>query len=85
MIELPKDIRDSKWLAPAHLQLLASVSELPAVDPSFEDDELKNIFLYYSLCKYISWSGTYYCPSLFYDSRNSLFGLVQAHPQQGFL
>lgn len=29
--------------------LLSSVNAVPVVDPSFEDDKLKNIFQYYSI------------------------------------
>ena len=28
---------------------MANVQEIPVIDPSFEDDKLKNIFQYYSL------------------------------------
>ena len=46
---LPDNIRNSKILTGNNLAQLANVSELPFVDPAFEDDKLKNIFLYYSI------------------------------------
>ena len=45
---LPENIRNSKILTGNNLGQLANVSELPFVDPAFEDDKLKNIFQYYS-------------------------------------
>jgi len=45
---LPENIRDSKILTGNNLGQLANVNETPFVDPAFEDDRLKNIFLYYS-------------------------------------
>ena len=45
---LPENIRDSKILTGNNLGQLANVNETPFVDPAFEDDKLKNIFLYYS-------------------------------------
>ena len=45
---LPENIRNSKILTGNNLGQLANVSELPLVDPAFEDDTLKNIFQYYS-------------------------------------
>jgi flavin reductase (DIM6/NTAB) family NADH-FMN oxidoreductase RutF len=46
---LPENIRFSKILAGNHLGQLANVYELPVVDPSFEDEMLKNIFQYYAI------------------------------------
>ena len=46
---LPASIRLSKVLTGNHLAQLANVYELPVVDPSFEDEKLKNIFQYYSI------------------------------------
>jgi flavin reductase (DIM6/NTAB) family NADH-FMN oxidoreductase RutF len=46
---LPESIRNSNVLTGNHLGQLANVHEMPLVDPSFEDEKLKNIFLYYSL------------------------------------
>ncbi len=45
---LPQNIRNSKILTGNNLGLLANVNEYPLVDPTFEDDKLKNIFQYYS-------------------------------------
>ncbi|HEY8689018.1 MAG TPA: flavin reductase family protein [Chitinophagaceae bacterium] len=45
---LPENIRDSKILTGNNLGQLANVNETPFVDLAFEDDRLKNIFLYYS-------------------------------------
>jgi flavin reductase (DIM6/NTAB) family NADH-FMN oxidoreductase RutF len=47
--ELPDNIRNSKILTGNNLGQLANVYELPAIDPSFEDATLKNIFQYYSV------------------------------------
>lgn len=46
---LPESIKNSSILTGNHLGQLANVPELPEVDPNFEDDNLKNIFQYYSL------------------------------------
>ena len=45
---LPENIRNSKILTGNNLGQLANVSETPFVDPAFEDDKLKNIFLYFA-------------------------------------
>lgn len=45
---LPENIRNSKILTGNNLGKLANVSEMPFVDPAFEDNKLKNIFQYYS-------------------------------------
>ena len=46
---LPLSIRARKVLSAEYLNLLAAVNDIPLVDPSFEDERLKNIFQYYSL------------------------------------
>ena len=49
MDALPESIRLSRLLTGNHLGMLANVHELPIVEPSFDDEHLKNIFQYYSL------------------------------------
>jgi len=49
MDALPESIRFSKLLTGNHLGMLANVHEMPVIQPSFDDDHLKNIFQYYSL------------------------------------
>lgn len=46
---LPESIKHSSILTGNHLGQLANLHELPVIDPSFEDEKLKNIFQYYSL------------------------------------
>jgi flavin reductase (DIM6/NTAB) family NADH-FMN oxidoreductase RutF len=46
---LPAHIRHSKILTGNHLGQLGNVNDMPVVDPSFEDDRLKNIVQYYSI------------------------------------
>ena len=46
---LPASIRESKVLTGNNLGQLANVYEMLAVDPAFSDDQLKNIFQYFSL------------------------------------
>lgn len=46
---LPHGIRSSNILTGNHLGMLGNVHELPVVEPSFDDDHLKNIFQYYSV------------------------------------
>jgi flavin reductase (DIM6/NTAB) family NADH-FMN oxidoreductase RutF len=46
---LPTNIRNSKILTGNNLGQLGNVNDTPIVDPSFEDEKLKNIFQYYSL------------------------------------
>jgi flavin reductase (DIM6/NTAB) family NADH-FMN oxidoreductase RutF len=46
---LPEGIRNSKILTGNHLGQLANVNEMPVVEPSFNDDRLKNIIQYYSI------------------------------------
>ena len=49
MIELPENIQKSAILSEADKTRLSGVTVLPVVDPSFEDEQLRNIFQYYSL------------------------------------
>jgi flavin reductase (DIM6/NTAB) family NADH-FMN oxidoreductase RutF len=46
---LPQSIRTSKILSGNNLAQLANVKEIPAVDAAFDDEQLKNIFQYYSV------------------------------------
>jgi hypothetical protein len=46
---LPDSIRHSRILTNSDLVELGSVQDIPDVDASFDDDTLKNIFLYYSV------------------------------------
>jgi flavin reductase (DIM6/NTAB) family NADH-FMN oxidoreductase RutF len=46
---LPQSIRNSPLLTGNHLGLLGNVHERPAVEPSFDDAQLKNIFQYYAV------------------------------------
>lgn len=46
---LPDPIRNSKILTGNNLGQLGNVHELPAIDPSFDDPQLKSIFQYYSV------------------------------------
>jgi flavin reductase (DIM6/NTAB) family NADH-FMN oxidoreductase RutF len=46
---LPESIRKSKILTGNNLGQLANVNEMPVIDPSFYDTELKNIIQYYSI------------------------------------
>ena len=45
---LPEGIRYSKVLSGNHLGQLANVHELPMIQPSFDDEHLKNIIQYFS-------------------------------------
>ena len=47
--QLPDHIRRSKILTGNHLGQLANVYELPIIDPSFQDENLRHIFQYYSV------------------------------------
>ena len=49
MITLPIDILNSKALTARHLKMLCTYAEIPAIDPTLDDDTLKIIFQYYSL------------------------------------
>lgn len=46
---LPPSIRNSNILTANNLGQLANVTEIPFVDPAFNDDVLKNIIQYYSI------------------------------------
>ncbi|MEQ1675438.1 MAG: flavin reductase family protein [Chitinophagaceae bacterium] len=46
---LPVAIRKSKVLSGNHLGQLANVHDLPVIEPSFDDDHLKQIIQYYSI------------------------------------
>jgi flavin reductase (DIM6/NTAB) family NADH-FMN oxidoreductase RutF len=46
---LPESVRRSTILTGNHLGMLANVHELPVVEPSFDDEHLKNIIQYYSV------------------------------------
>jgi hypothetical protein len=46
---LPGSIRHSNFLSGNNLGQLANVHELPVIDPSYDDEHLKNIFQYYSI------------------------------------
>ncbi len=46
---LPEGIRNSKILTGNHLGQLGNVKEVPAINPAFSDDRLKNIIQYYSI------------------------------------
>jgi flavin reductase (DIM6/NTAB) family NADH-FMN oxidoreductase RutF len=46
---LPAGIRNSKILTGNNLGQLGNVFEMPVIEPSFDDDRLKNIIQYYSI------------------------------------
>jgi flavin reductase (DIM6/NTAB) family NADH-FMN oxidoreductase RutF len=46
---LPQAIKTSKILSGNNLAQLANVQEMPHIDAAFEDEQLKNIFQYYSV------------------------------------
>jgi hypothetical protein len=46
---LPYPIRHSSILTGNNLGQLGNIQEIPAIDPSFQDERLKNIFLYYAI------------------------------------
>lgn len=46
---LPSPIRNSRVLSGNDLGQLGNVHEMPVIDPSFDDDRLRNIFQYYSV------------------------------------
>jgi len=46
---LPEAIQQSKILSANNLGQLANVHEMPVIQPSFEDDTLKNIIQYYAI------------------------------------
>lgn len=47
--ELPESILHSKILTGNHLGQLANVHEMPVIEPSFDDEHLKNIIQYFSV------------------------------------
>lgn len=49
MDALPEGVRNSKILTGNQLAQLANVHEMPLVQPSFDDDHLKNIIQYFSV------------------------------------
>lgn len=49
MIELPENIAQSHFLTDDHKLALCNIEVLPAVDPSFADEQVRQIFAYYSL------------------------------------
>jgi hypothetical protein len=46
---LPATVKNSSILTGNHLGQLANVHEMPAIDPAFDDDHLKQIIQYYSI------------------------------------
>ena len=46
---LPDSIKNSTILSGNDLGMLANFRELPCIDPAFEDENVKNIFQYYSI------------------------------------
>jgi len=46
---LPDSIRKSNILTGNHLAQLGNVHDMPEIDPTYEDDQLKNIFQYYAV------------------------------------
>jgi flavin reductase (DIM6/NTAB) family NADH-FMN oxidoreductase RutF len=46
---LPQTIKTSKILSGNNLAQLANIKDVPEVDPAFYDEQLKNIFQYYSI------------------------------------
>ncbi len=46
---LPESVRNSKILSGNNLGQLANVNEMPLIDPTFNDSNLKQIILYYSI------------------------------------
>jgi flavin reductase (DIM6/NTAB) family NADH-FMN oxidoreductase RutF len=46
---LPEAIRNSKILTGNHLGMLGNVHDMPVIEPSFDNEHLKNIIQYYSL------------------------------------
>lgn len=46
--QLPASIKHSKFLSGNHLGQLASVHEMPVINPAFDDEKLTSIFQYYS-------------------------------------
>ena len=48
-VKLPPRILESNFFTEKNIELLLSVHQLPALDPAFHDDRLKNIVQYYSI------------------------------------
>ncbi|MEP6747767.1 MAG: hypothetical protein ABJB86_09420 [Bacteroidota bacterium] len=46
---LPGNIAQSAVFSDDNIFLLASVTEIPVIDPAYYDEKLKNIFQYYSI------------------------------------
>lgn len=46
---LPEAVRKSNILTGNHLGMLGNINDMPVVDPSFDDEHLKNIIQYYSI------------------------------------
>lgn len=46
---LPISVRNSKILSGNNLGMLANVHDIPGIDPTFDDDHLKQIIQYYSI------------------------------------
>ena len=46
---LPEPVRNSKILTGNNLAQLGNVNEMPVIDPSFDDPQLKSIFQYYAI------------------------------------
>src|SRR5580704_8528194 len=46
---LPPQVRESHILTGNNIGMLANMHELPPIDPSYEDDRLKQIFQYYAV------------------------------------
>jgi 5,10-methenyltetrahydromethanopterin hydrogenase len=47
--QLPQSLQQSQVLSATDLAKLATVAELPVIDPSFSDERLTSIFQYYSI------------------------------------
>jgi hypothetical protein len=46
---LPQSIKQSKILSGNDLGMLANVSEMPTINPTFEDEKMRNIVQYFSI------------------------------------
>ena len=46
---LPANVLQSAVLSDDNILLLASVTEIPFINPAYHDEKLKNIFQYYSI------------------------------------
>jgi hypothetical protein len=47
--QLPESVRNSTILTGNHLGMLANVAAFPEIDPAFADDQVKQIFQYFSV------------------------------------